>query len=220
MELLKATPDKAFELAIVDPPYGIDAGNKLTFRESRAYQDVITKYKKGDWDKSIPTKEYFVQLFRVSVNQIIWGANHFVEFLPPSRGWCFWDKGYTSSELSFSDAELAFTSFDRTIKACRLKMSDWRNCISNNREKAKNNPNIKIHPTQKPVALYRWLVENYAKKGDKILDSHMGSGSIAIACHYAGYHLTATELDSDYFGQSVERIKRETAQTSFLKDLS
>lgn len=220
MQLMARYPDRYFDLAIVDPPYGINAGNKMKYREGRAYQDIITNYKKGDWDLNVPDKSYFTELFRVSKNQIIWGANHFTNLLPPSRGWCYWDKGYTSEKMSYSDAELAYTSFDKTLKKCQLKMSDWRNCISNNRDLALANPNIKIHPTQKPIKLYKWLLDRYAIEGDKILDTHLGSGSIAIACHDYGFDLTACELDKDYFDSAIKRLKKHQAQLGLFNKAS
>ena len=135
--------------------------------------------------------EYFAELFRVSKNQIIWGGNYFP--LPCSRGWIYWQKNMGGD---FADGELAWTSFDRVLKQYTKRSETFD----------------RIHPTQKPVALYNWLLANYAKKGQRILDTHLGSGSIAIAAHYAGMRLTATEIDPEYFAASVERIKRETRQ--------
>lgn len=193
MDLMRGFPDKHFDLAIVDPPYGINfakthTGKGWTVRESK------------DWDKTRPGREYFTEVFRVSQNQAIWGANYFTEHLPASQGWVFWDKG--QRDFSLADGELCFTSFDRA-----LRVFDFA--------RAHANQEWKIHPTQKPVALYRWLLENYAKPGQRILDTHLGSGSIAIACHYFGAHLTASEIDADYFNAALERIKRETAQETF-----
>jgi site-specific DNA-methyltransferase (adenine-specific) len=174
----------------VDPPYGINfgkthTGKGWTVRESK------------DWDKQTPGVEYFAEVFRVSREQIVWGANYFTDKLPPSMGWIFWDKG--QRDFSLADGELAFTSFQRA-----LRVFDFA--------RGKANLEDKIHPTQKPVALYRWLLENYAKPGQRIIDTHLGSGSIAIACHYFGAHLTACEIDRDYFTAASERIARETAQ--------
>jgi site-specific DNA-methyltransferase (adenine-specific) len=192
MQLLKATPDKAFELAIVDVPYGINLNHNM----GRRAGDTPSDYKKVTWDNKPPENDYFNELFRVSKNQIIWGANHFVHLIcRPSPCWIVWDKLF-SEEVSFASCELAYTSFDSVVK--RFKHSSAR-------------PDG-IHPCQKPVALYRWILANYAKEGDRILDTHLGSMSIAIACHYAGYHLTGTELDADYFRDGVERVKRETQQ--------
>ena len=203
MDLMRDTPDGFFDLAIVDPPYGIGMGDKKSGM-GRRKGDARASYKMGDWDHEAPPGEYFAELRRVSKNQIVWGANHFIERLPiNSACWIVWDKMF-SNEVSFAAAELAWTSFDSTAKKFQCHpLQDGRiHPLQDGR----------IHPTQKPVALYRWLLANYAKPGQRILDTHMGSGSIAIACHYFGAHLTATELDPDYFAAAVERIERETAQ--------
>ncbi len=192
MELMTEFPDKHFELAITDPPYGIKRDGGETGKNWKWHEPK-------EWDNVRPNKQYFKELFRVSKNQIIWGGNYFTEYLPPSMGWIFWDKG---QDLTMSDGELAFTSFERAL----------RRIIMNRCEIYKNSANI--HPTQKPVKLYRWLLENYAQEGDKILDTHLGSMSIAIACHYLGYDLTGSELDSDYFKAGMKRIKEETKQLS------
>jgi site-specific DNA-methyltransferase (adenine-specific) len=197
MELLKATPDKAFDLSIIDPPYGL--GEKLV-----AGGTWSVKYQKkgASWDTA-PSREYFEELFRVSKNWIIWGGNYFSDKIPPARNFIVWYKPNMAGMHTMSNMELALTSFDRNSKLF-TKTSQT--------EKANN----RFHVCQKPVALYRWLLSNYAKQGDKILDTHLGSMSIAIACHYAGYHLTGTELDADYFREGVERVKRETAQMTLL----
>jgi len=190
MDLMRDTPDKFYDLAIVDPPYGIGmAGNPIR-----------QKHEKKEWDSMHPSLEYFSEMRRVSKNQIVWGANHFIEMIPiNSPCWLIWDK-LQPHEFSLAAAELAWTSFKSPAKKYECRpMGESR-----------------IHPTQKPVALYRWLLHNYAKPGDRILDTHMGSGSIAIACHYAGHHLTATELDADYFAAAVKRIERETRQLTML----
>ena len=194
MELMVQYPDKHFELAIVDPPYGIGRDGGETGKNWKHYECK-------QWDSKPPEKEYFEQLFRISQNQIIWGANYFTNFMPASMGWIFWDKG---QDLSMSDGELAFSSFQRAL----------RRIVMNRCKISENGGNI--HPTQKPVALYNWLLENYAKPGDKILDTHMGSGSIAIACHYRKHHLTACELDKDYFQDACKRIEKETRQLAFI----
>lgn len=197
MELMARYPDKYFDLAIVDPPYGY--GNKetniLNFRQKEQHKK---------WNIS-PTNEYFLELFRVSKNQIIWGGNYF-SFIWQFSGRCFiyWHKG--NPVENFADGELAWTSFDKNAKQFEYR-------YYGNLE-GKNSTTKKFHPTQKPIALYKWLLKNYAKPGNKILDTHLGSGSIAIACHYAGYHLTACELDKDYFEKAIQRIKQQTAQNS------
>ena len=199
MDLMRETPDKFYDLAIVDPPYGIGVGDNKAGM-GRRKGDARASYKMGYWDSAAPDAEYFTEIRRVSQNQIVWGANHFIEMLPiNSPCWLIWDKLF-SNEVSFADAELAWTSFKSTAKKfqCHPLQGD------------------RIHPTQKPVALYRWLLANYAKPGDRILDTHLGSGSIAIACHYAGHHLTACELDPDYFAAACKRIERETAQAELI----
>lgn len=187
MALMSRYPDKFFNLAIVDPPYGIGVdGQKKSTSKHGGRREIEFK----GWDSERPGKEYFDELFRVSQNQIIWGANYFTQYLPPSMGWVFWDKG---QRIANSDGELAFTSFDRALRVFEL-----------NRVHIHANGDAK-HPTQKPVALYKWLLANYAKPGDKILDTHLGSGSIAIACYDLGFDLTACELDPDYFNSMMKR---------------
>ncbi len=205
MELMAQFPDKHFDLAIVDPPYGIgfDGDSTLGNKPSAKWKAPAKseRYTKKSWDTP-PPPEYFTELRRVSRRQIIWGGNYFS--LPSSGGWVVWAKG-TAEGMSLSDAELAWTNAANNVKLVELLWSGFRKCEQTER----------FHPTQKPVALYRWLLANYAKPGQKILDTHLGSGSIAIACHYARLHLTACELDEDYFAASIARIKRETAQESF-----
>jgi len=196
MDLMAEYPDKHFELAIVDPEYGINVNHNMGRRKG----DLKSSYKKVDWDEKPPEKEYFVELFRVSKNQIIWGGNYFMDFIAKrSPCWVVWDKLF-SEDVSFASCELAYTSFASVTK--RIAISSART--------------DGIHPTQKPVKLYRWLLENYAQPGDKILDTHLGSGSIAIACHYMGFDLTACELDKDYYEAAMKRIEQETAQLSLL----
>jgi site-specific DNA-methyltransferase (adenine-specific) len=191
MELMAQYPDGHFDWAITDPPYGIgvtamNMGGRKTVRPD-----------KKSWDDTPPPPEYFAELRRVSRHQIIGGANHFS--LPCSRGWIVWDKGESMYGRSFSEVELAWTSMDMSARIFKVTP----------------NQSLRIHPTQKPVKLYSWLLSNYAKPGDKILDTHLGSGSIAIACHYAKLHLTACEIDPDYFQAACERIARETSQSEF-----
>jgi site-specific DNA-methyltransferase (adenine-specific) len=193
MELMARYPDKYFDLAIVDPPYGIGAENHAGKKENGWKQ-----WSKKNWDNQIPNKKYFEELKRVSKNQIIWGGNYMTEYLTPSMGWIIWDKG--QRDFSLADGEMAWTSFN---KAMRIWEYARAKTISDN----------KIHPTQKPVALYKWLLDKYAKQGDKILDTHLGSGSIAIACHDYGFDLTACELDKEYFDKAMQRINNHTAQT-------
>jgi len=193
MELMARYPDNYFDLAIVDPPYGL--GDKLTQGGtwSKKWQT-----KGADWDK-LPTKEYFQELFRVSKNWIIWGGNYFIEYLPNCRCFITWHKPYMDGMHSMSNVELALTSFDMNAKKVSI------NKDLGNEER--------IHVTQKPIKLYKYLLENYAKQGDKILDTHLGSGSIAIACHDYGFDLTACELDKEYYDKAIQRIINHTNQT-------
>lgn len=202
MTLMARYPDKYFELAIVDPPYGIGMDNQVVrakpSRPNSYLRNGEYQYKKSNWDSESPNGEYFKELFRVSKNQIIWGANYFCEFMPSGFGWIYWDK--QMGDNNFSSGEFAFQSMQ--IKA---------SCFSQPSMRVKG---TRIHPTQKPVALYKWLLDKYAKPGDKILDTHLGSGSIAIACHDYGYDLTACELDKEYFETAMIRIKQHTSQVS------
>ena len=211
MELMARYPDNYFDLAIVDPPYGIGADEaQNNAAEQRIKSNGKSKagrgyklYKKSNWDNSIPSKEFFYELQRVSKNQIIWGGNYMTEFLKPSMGWIIWDKG--QRDFSLADGEMAWTSFN---KAMRIFEFSRASCIKSN-----NTMTEKFHPTAKPFELYKWLLDKYAKPGDKILDTHLGSGSIAIACHDYGFDLTACELDEEYFNKAMERIKNHTNQT-------
>jgi site-specific DNA-methyltransferase (adenine-specific) len=199
MELMARYEDNHFELAIVDPPYGIGADKaQNTGGEKFGYK----KYKETDWDSEIPNKEYFTELFRVSKNQIVWGGNYMTDFLPPKMCWLMWDKG--QRDFSLADGELAWTSFDKALRI--FTMARGSALADANRNGGK------LHPTQKPVRLYEWLLMNYAKEGDKILDTHLGSGSIALACHNLGFDLTACELDKDYYNASLKRLKEHQAQ--------
>jgi site-specific DNA-methyltransferase (adenine-specific) len=211
IELMKQFEDKHFDLAICDPPYGIGMSNsnKRTkpSRPNSYTQYADFRYHKTDWDNARPDKEYFEQLFRVSKQQIIWGANYFCEYLPSGYGWIFWNK-LNGLDNCFSDGEFAFAS--KGIQSKYFECSAFHN-LSGGKDR--------IHPTQKPVQLYNWLLKNYAKEGFKILDTHLGSGSIAIACHYAGLDLTASEIDEKYFADAMEYIKNETSQTTLFNHL-
>jgi len=192
MKLMARYEDNHFDLAIIDPPYGIKR-----FSEKRNTKQRILKTKEGlNWDKK-PTKEYWDELFRVSKNQIVWGANNFE--MPPSEYFCIWNKKQTVD--NFASCEYAYVSMGLKKPA---KIFDY--AIH------KHNHITKIHPTQKPVKLYEWILMNYAKEGDKILDTHLGSGSIAIASHNLGFDLTACELDKDYYESAIKRINNHTAQ--------
>jgi site-specific DNA-methyltransferase (adenine-specific) len=193
MQLMARYEDNHFDLAIVDPPYGIGFSSK---KQNNFHKGGISHDYKG-WDENIPNAEYFKELFRVSKNQIIWGGNYMTEYLWPSRCWVSW---YKMQEFSTNEFELAWTSFDKTCK--QFNMSRVQAYAGQN----------KIHPTQKPVKLYEWILDKYAKEGDNILDTHLGSGSIALACHNLKYELTACELDTEYYDKAMERIEQHKKQ--------
>ena len=208
MELMSRYQDNHFDLAIVDPPYGINKdGGKMGFNGKMKRGNTTNlslkgkEYKKKKWDSNIPTKKYFDELKRVSKNQIIWGNNYF----GIKGGAIFWDKD--NGKSNFSDGEIAYQSFTNSIRKFKWR---WHGFFQQQMDL--QNREIKIHPTQKPVKLYEWLLMNYANKGDKILDTHLGSGSIAIACHNLGYDLTACELDKEYFEAAMKRLNNHTAQ--------
>ncbi len=193
---MKQYPDKHFELAIVDPPYGINrSGQTETNTKLKKHKRKFFEDKK--WDSDIPNQEYFDELFRVSKNQIIWGANYFTQFLPSSMGWIFWDKG---QDLTMSDGELAFTSFQVALR---------RKVINRGQLMVEGGT---IHPTQKPIKLYKWILQNYTKDGDKILDTHLGSGSSRIAAYDMDFEFTGFELDKDYFDASEKRFQQHIQQ--------
>jgi len=184
MKLMARYEDNHFDLAIVDPPYGIGISKN----------PVRQKHEKKDWDNAIPNKEYFDELFRVSKNQIIWGGNYFD--LPPTQGFFIWDKKQPH-DFSLAMCEMAWSSLQKPAKMWSLSVLKEHN---------------KIHPTQKPVQLYEWLLMNNAEQGFEILDTHLGSGSIAIACHNLDYNLTACEIDEQYFKDSKERLRVAQSQ--------
>lgn len=206
-------PDKFFDLAIVDPPYGIDASNMKLGEGGGLYRAPKT-YKRGDWDKEPPGPNYFRELFRVSKKQIIWGANHFISRIPypDSPCWVVWDKN--NGETSFADCELAWTSFTSPVRKVKFT---WSGFIQGKMGDEKED---KIHPTQKPVYLYRWLLNQFAVSKDgvitsrKILDTHMGSQSSRIATHILGLDFWGWEIDEHYFQEGNKRYKQETAQQS------
>ena len=189
MELMARYEDNYFDLAIVDPPYGI--GNWVQ-------QTGNKRGKKVNWNDSIPNKQYFKELERVSKEQIIWGANYYNCF-NNKGGAIIWDKG-VKRETNFSVCEIASYSRLKRVDYVKIK---WQNL---------NRTEITLHPCQKPIALYEWLLMNYAKEGDRILDTHLGSGSIAIACHNLGYDLTACELDTEYFNAAIKRTEQHKQQ--------
>lgn len=196
LEAMKGTPDKAFDLAIVDPPYGIGFAMEKE-RKPTSTRSAQFKFQCKEWDNSIPSQEYFSQLFRVSNNQIIWGANYFLDFLPKTTCVIIWDK-LNPNGMRFSDGEIAWGSFNSSLRICKVIRTYLQES--------------QIHPTQKPVKLYEWLLKNYAKPGDKILDTHLGSGSIAIACHNMGFDLTGYEIDKDYYEAAKNRLEEHQRQ--------
>jgi site-specific DNA-methyltransferase (adenine-specific) len=192
MEFMKQIPDNYYDLAIVDPPYGININVSMGRRKGDKKSDY---HKFAGNDTSIPSKEYFNELKRVSKNQIVWGGNYMTEYLIPSSCWLLWDKGF-SEDVTFAQFEMAWTSFNSSAKKYDKHPSQQN----------------RIHPTQKPVSLYKWLLDKYAKQGDKIFDSHLGSMSIAIACHDYGFELDGTELDTEYYEKGIQRVKSHISQ--------
>ena len=210
MELMARYPDNHFDLAIVDPPYGIDIGNQSQGKGGGVAKKI--DYTVKDWDKFAPDKKYFNELKRVSKNQIIWGANHFIDKIPfGSPCWIVWDK--INGTTDFADCELAYTSFKTAVRKISWKWSGMLQQDMKNKEQ-------RIHPTQKPAALYQWLLTNYAEPNFKILDTHLGSGSIAIAVDSVNkiekmnLTLTACELDTEYYQTATQRIEEQTTWNS------
>jgi len=204
MCLMSRYKDNHFDLAIVDPPYalGFSSYNR-TNKTTNGTRIKANKYKNSDWDNEIPKEEYFKELKRVSKNQIVWGGNYFPYLWKNGcKGFIFWKKN--NPVPNFADGELAYTSFNKVAKCYEF---NYYGNIEGNTSASK-----KYHPTQKPVKLYEWLLMNYAKEGDKILDTHLGSGSIAIACHNLGFDLTACELDTNYYNATIKRIKQHKSQ--------
>lgn len=202
MDWMKDVPDDYYDLAIIDPPYGIkEDGLK---NHSRCKLAQTRKYTPKEWDNNSPDVNFFNELIRVSKNQIIWGANHFISKIPyDSSCWIVWDKD--NGNTDFADCELAWTSFKTSVRRFKFK---WQGMLQEDMK----NKQERIHPTEKPIKLYEWLLRNYAKQGDKIFDSHFGSLSIGIACHNLGFGLDACELDKEYYQKALERLKSHQAQ--------
>ena len=188
MEAMKDMSDNQFDLAIVDPPYGINV-NQMNMGGRKTIEPTDKK-----WDNSIPEKKYFDELFRVSKDQIIWGGNYFG--LPSNKCFFVWDKGETMYGRDFAECEYAWSSFNKPADMIKINPMQLE----------------RIHPTQKPVKLYEWLLMNYAKEGDKILDTRLGSGSIAIACHNLKFDLTGYEIDKEYYDNAVNRYEQHIKQ--------
>lgn len=201
MKYMADCPNNYFDLAIVDPPYGLDLANmNMGIGKSKKASKIKNrKWKPKDWDKEVPTAEYFSELMRVSKNQIIWGGNYFP--LPPCKNYIIWDKEIPEG-LSFADCEMAWTSFDKAPKMFRYS--------------AYLDKESKFHPTQKPIKLYEWILHKYANYGDKILDTHLGSGNIAVACYYKGFDLVGCEIDKDYYDKAIKNVRERTAQMILL----
>lgn len=207
MEGMAKYPDKYFELAIVDPPYGIgfDKENESmsagirkdgTTRKDKTWANPKAKgYIKKNWDNSIPDQKYFDELKRISKNYIIWGANYMTDYLKPHGGWIVWEKGVPEG-MSLSKCELAYNTCLNSISIVKILWAGYKKVDNENR----------FHPTQKPVKLYKWLLTNYAKPGDKILDTHLGSGSSRIAAYDMGFDFIGFELDKDYFEAQEKRF--------------
>jgi site-specific DNA-methyltransferase (adenine-specific) len=203
IEGMKQYPDKHFDLSVVDVPYGI--GESSNDNESRSSLAKSKNYGKKDWDNQPPNLEYFYQLFRVSKNQIIWGANHFIIRMPyDSSCWIVWDK--ENGENDFADCELAWASFDKAVRKVKHR---WHGML----QKDMKNKEVRIHPTQKPVGLYDWVFDRFAEEGMKVLDTHLGSGSSRISANKNNLDFTGFEIDNDYFEAQEKRYKQFTAQT-------
>ncbi|MBS1915700.1 MAG: site-specific DNA-methyltransferase [Bacteroidetes bacterium] len=206
MKYMATLLDKAFDLAIVDPPYGINAGN--VYSEEKKLHGNSAALRNGykiKWDDCTPSEEYFNELIRVSKNHIIWGLNYYKIQYKLGSGRIFWDKD--NGDNDFSDGEIAYQSFTESVRKVKIT---WNGMIQYDMK----NKEERIHPTQKPIKLYKWLLKNYANEGDKILDTHLGSGSSAIAAHQMGFDFVGCEIDKDYYDAACKRFKEQTMQQS------
>lgn len=210
MTAMKEFPDKFFDLAIVDPPYGgVTKGGYM--KNSATGLAAVQNYHLALWECPKPSKEYFTELMRVSKNQVIWGGNYFASMLPDSQCWLVWDKKHPEG-VHFADCELAWTSFNL---ASRIFHYLWNGMIQQNMA----DKQIRIHPTEKPISLYQWILDKYTEKGQKILDTHAGSASSLIACHRAGLDAWGFEIDKEYYTKAKERLDREKAQSNMFEML-
>ncbi len=214
MTPMRDMPDKAFDLAIVDPQYGVNIGTSVGGGKpfgtkgttNRGAEFIVPKIYRGFDDSRIPEKEYFEELMRVSKNQIIFGGNYFIDHLRNTPCFIVWDKDNSGN---FADCELAWASFKTAVRIFKYR---WNGMLQEHMA----HKEIRQHPTQKPVALYKWLLKNYAKDGDKILDTHLGSGSINVACYDMGFDLTGYEIDKDYYDAAVKRLENHKRQLTFI----
>lgn len=208
MRMMREMEDKTFDLAIIDPPYGIGESGKTNGTRSKLAKSKNYHQGKKDWDNEPPPPEYFKELFRVSKNQVIFGANHFIDRIPhASPCWIVWDK--KNGATDFADAELAWTSFSSAVRIAKFR---WQGMLQGNMKEKE----IRIHPTQKPVALYQWIIQNYTKPGQSILDTHLGSGSSRIAAFKNNRDFIGIEIDADYFSEQERRFKKESKQIQII----
>ena len=207
MEYMSTQPDNAFDLACVDPPYGIGESKNIRGGTQYGKAAAVSKdYGSKDWDNRPPDEHYFEELIRVSKNQVMWGANHYADKIKKgSSCWLVWNK--LTGSNGYADCELAHTSFKTAV---RIFNYQWAGMLQQDMK----NKEIRIHPTQKPMRLYQWILDNYSKPGERILDTHLGSGSSAIAAHYFGCDFVGCEIDEDYYKAALNRFNEETKQAA------
>ena len=200
MEYMASQPDNSFDIGIVDPPYGIGE----TWKKDRS--SCFYKHQSSYKNNTVPDQVYFNELFRITENQIVWGANYYTEFLPPRNSWIVWDKSRDWKNQKLSEGELAWTSFNVPLRFARFTWNGFVTC----------EPRYGQHPHEKPVSLYQWLLQEYSRPGKRILDTHLGSGSSAIAAYYFGCNFVGCEIDTKYYQATVERFKEATRQLSLI----
>jgi len=208
MEALRQTPDNYYSLALVDPPYGIKADEKAFKNGVNCKANGFKEHKNTNWDNEIPTLEYFTELFRVSKEQIIWGGNYFTDILPPVMSWLIWDK--MQYNFSFSDGEMAWYSRNTKMKIFRYARGNESGFAP--KLKGTERAGINIHPTQKPIGLYDWLLHHFAKPNDLILDTHLGSGSSRISAYKGGFNFVGFEIDAEYYEKQEKRFNEFKSQ--------